>query len=91
MAKPEANLLTDAQLRGWLRAGLPVAKSDGGGLTFTLSASGTAAWIFRFRHGGRRQELTLGRYPDLSLSAARAAAAKRRVAVGEGTNPADEA
>ncbi|MGF6610628.1 integrase [Paraburkholderia sp. WSM4175] len=90
MAKRESNLLSDAQLRAWVRAGVPVAKSDGGSLTFTLSAAGTAAWVFRFRHGGRRQELTLGRYPDLSLSAARAAAAKRRVAVSDGSNPADE-
>ena len=49
MAKREASLLTDAQLRGWLRADVPVAKSDGGGLTFTLSAAGTAAWIFQSR------------------------------------------
>ncbi|POR55694.1 uncharacterized protein DUF4102 [Paraburkholderia eburnea] len=90
MAKREGNVLTDAQLRAWVRADEPVAKSDGGGLTFTLSAGGTAAWVFRFRHGGRRQELTLGRYPDLSLSAARTAAAKRRVAVSDGANPADD-
>ncbi|MGU7843023.1 tyrosine-type recombinase/integrase [Burkholderia sp. AW33-5] len=90
MAKRESNQLTDIQLRKWLRAGEPVAKSDGGGLTFTLSQAGTATWVLRFRHGGRRQELTLGRYPDLSLSAARTAAAKRRVAVSEGINPADE-
>ncbi|MEB2544363.1 tyrosine-type recombinase/integrase [Burkholderia cenocepacia] len=90
MAKRESNLLTDVQIRKWVRAGAPVAKSDGGGLTFTLSAAGAATWVLRFRHGGRRQELTLGRYPDISLSAARAAAAKRRVAVSEGINPADE-
>lgn len=90
MAKRESNLLSDIQLRKWVRAGAPVAKSDGGGLTFTLSAAGAASWVLRFRHGGRRQEVTLGRYPDMSLSSARAAAAKRRVAVSEGVNPADE-
>ncbi|MCL4626035.1 tyrosine-type recombinase/integrase [Burkholderia multivorans] len=90
MAKRESNLLSDIQLRQWLRAGQAIAKSDGGGLTFTMSGSGTATWILRFRHGGRRQELTLGRYPDLSLSAARAAASKKRVDVVEGINPADE-
>ncbi|MDN7842710.1 Arm DNA-binding domain-containing protein [Burkholderia multivorans] len=90
MAKRESNLLSDIQLRQWMRAAQPIAKSDGGGLTFTLSESGTATWVLRFRHGGRRQELTLGRYPDLSLSAARAAAAKKRVGVVEGVNPADE-
>jgi hypothetical protein len=50
MAKVESNLLTDIQLRKWIRAGTPVAKSDGGGLTFTLSAAGAASWVLRFRH-----------------------------------------
>ncbi|AXE91790.1 tyrosine-type recombinase/integrase [Paraburkholderia terricola] len=90
MAKIESNLLSDLQLRKWVRAAVPVAKSDGGGLTFTLSAAGAATWVLRFRHGGRRQEVTLGRYPDMTLSAARAAAAKRRVAIADGVNPADE-
>ncbi|MGF6905372.1 tyrosine-type recombinase/integrase [Paraburkholderia sp. GAS348] len=90
MAKRESNLLSDVQLRKWIREGAPVAKSDGGALTFTLSAAGSASWVLRFRHGGRRQELTLGSYPDLTLTAARAVAAKRRVAIAEGVNPADE-
>ena len=90
MAKVKSNQLTDVQLRQWMRAGAPVAKSDGSGLTFTLSAGGTATWILRFRHAGRRQEVTLGRYPDLSLAAARLMAAKRRIALAEGINPADE-
>ena len=90
MAKVQTNLLTDIQLRKWMRAGTPVAKSDGGGLTFTLSATGAATWVLRFRHGGRRQEVTLGRYPDVTLAAARISAAKKRVAIVDGVNPADE-
>ena len=90
MAKIQTNLLTDIQIRKWIRAGAPIAKSDGGGLTFTLSAVGAAVWVLRFRHAGRRQEVTLGRYPDLSLAAARLMAAKKRLALVEGVNPADE-
>lgn len=90
MAKIQTNLLTDIQIRKWIRAGEPLAKSDGGGLTFTLSAVGAAVWVLRFRHAGRRQEVTLGRYPDLSLAAARLMAAKKRLALVEGVNPADE-
>ena len=90
MAKIQTNLLTDIQIRKWIRAGVPLAKSDGGGLTFTLSAVGAAVWVLRFRHAGRRQEVTLGRYPDLSLAAARLMAAKKRLALVEGVNPADE-
>lgn len=90
MAKIQSNLLTDIQLRKWVRAGLPVAKSDGAGLTFTLSATGAATWVLRYQHGGRRQEVTLGRYPDLSLAAARLTATKKRLALLDGVNPADE-
>ncbi|SAL12103.1 phage integrase [Caballeronia sordidicola] len=88
MAKRQSNLLNDLLLKQYVRVGAPVAKSDGAGLTFTLSSAGTAAWILRFSHGGRQQEITLGRYPDLGLSAARKLAAEKRVEVQQGRNPA---
>ncbi|KWE26363.1 integrase [Burkholderia cepacia] len=90
MAKRLTNVLNDIQLRQLVRAGVPVAKADGNGLTFTLSATGTASWILRFYHRGRRQELTLGRYPDVTLSAARAMAARKRAQLADGINPAEE-
>lgn len=84
------NLLNDAKLRAWLAAGVPVAKSDGDGLTFTVSTAGLPAWVLRYRVGGRRRELTLGRYPDLSLVAARRRAAIERVRVTDGVDVAAE-
>jgi hypothetical protein len=70
MAKT-THTLTDIQLRHWIAQRVPVAKSDGDGLTFTLSQAGTASWVLRYRNqGGRRRELTLGNYPDIGLSAA---------------------
>lgn len=90
MAKRQTNLLSDIELKHLVRAGAPAAKSDGAGLTFTLSAAGTATWVLRFSHGGRRHELTLGNYPDLALTAARKLASAKRVEVQQGTNPAVE-
>ncbi|SIT35265.1 Integrase family protein [Paraburkholderia ribeironis] len=87
MAKRESKVLSDTQLRHWVNAGEPVAKSDGDGLTFTLSAAGLAAWVLRYRHGGRRGEITLGRYPDVGLAQARKDAAARRVQIANGENP----
>jgi hypothetical protein len=63
--------LTDIQIKSWIRTGTPVAKSDGDGLTFTISKNGTPAWVLRYRHGGRQKELTIGRYPDITLGKAR--------------------
>lgn len=82
--------LTDVQLRNWIKAGKPVAIADGGGLTFTLSAKGTAAWTLRYRIAGKRNEITLGRYPDISLAKAREIAAARRAEVQQGIDPAAE-
>ena len=80
--------LTDIQLRGWVRASKPVAKADGDGLTFTLSAKGTASWILRYRFGGKPRELTLGRYPDIPLVDARALAAETRAKIQKGADVA---
>ena len=89
MAK-DKGLLSDLQIRHWIKAGAPVAKSDGNGLTFTLSASGAAVWILRYRHGARRRELTVGRYPDVGLSDARRMATIKRAEILQGRNPAVE-
>ena len=83
-----AGKLTDVGLRHWMKAGLPVTKSDGAGLTFTLSSKGTATWVLRYRIGGKQRELTLGRYPDLTLTRARELAAEKRVAVQQGVDVA---
>lgn len=80
--------LSDVQLRNWIKAGKPVAVADGEGLTFTLSAKGTAAWTLRYRTAGKRKELTLGRYPDISLTKAREIAATRRAEVQQGIDVA---
>lgn len=85
------NLLTDLKIRQWITAGTPVAKSDGGGLTFTLSKAGTASWILRYYAlDGKRKELTLGNYPDMTLADARRQASVHRVKVVSGADPAKE-
>jgi integrase len=80
--------LTDVQIRNWVRGGSSVARSDGGGLTFTLSARGTAAWVLRYRYGGRPRELTLGRYPDIGLAKARELAIAARAQIQQGKDVA---
>lgn len=82
--------LTDVQLRHWIKAGAPVAKSDGDGLTFTLSAKGTAAWVLRYCFGGKQKEITLGRYPDITLTKARELALAQRFDVQRGKDVAME-
>ena len=90
MAKRGKNLLDDIQLRRWVSAGERLARSDGEGLTFTLSAAGTATWVLRYRQGGPQKEVTIGNYPDISLAAARKAARDFRAAIDRGADPALE-
>lgn len=82
--------LSDIQLRSWIKAGEPLSKADGDGLTFTLSKSGTAAWVLRYRVAGAKsqKEMTIGRYPDISLGDARKLAATARGQVQQGVDVA---
>lgn len=90
MARVTEGSLTDVQLRHWKTKGQPLAKSDGGGLTFTVSANGTASWILRYRIHGRRKEITLGNYPGLSAADARKAKCKHLALIADGTDVALE-
>lgn len=76
--------LNDVQIRHWIKAGKAIAKSDGDGLTFTLSANGTATWILRYRFAGSQREKTIGRFPDIALKKARELASVDRVRIQQG-------
>lgn len=88
MAKRGSNQLDDLQIRRWVADGKPIAKTDGGGLTFTLSKAGTATWVLRYMRDAKAKELTIGNYPDITLAAARKLASKRRVEIDSGLDPA---
>lgn len=85
--------VTDLTLRAWLRAG-PVDKGIGGGLTFVASVSAArkfqASWILRYRFAGKSKEKALGRYPDISLQAARELARNDRAKIQQGVDVAAE-
>jgi hypothetical protein len=83
--------LKAADLEKWTTRGEPIAgKSDGGGLTFTLSRARTATWVFRYRYGARPREITLGNYPDVSLVEARKKAIAQRALVDAGRDVASD-
>lgn len=82
--------LTDIQIKQWIKAKISVAKADGGGLTFTLSSSGRASWVLRYRIAGKGKEKTLGHYPDISLAEARRLASEDRAKIQQGIDVAAE-
>jgi integrase len=60
------------------------------GLYFVLQPSGAKSWAVRYRHGGKPRKLTLGAYPVLDLTKARANARTALQAVAEGRDPGEE-
>ena len=83
--------LTDAGIRALKpRAGRYMV-SDGRGLSLDILPSGKMTWLYRYRMAGKYGKVALGRYPDLSLKAARARRDERAAQVASGKNPADEA
>lgn len=79
--------LTDLQIQAWIKLGEPViGKTDGDGLTFTLSKAGQATWVLRYRFGGKGREYTIGSYPDISLANARKLASTLRAQIDTGVD-----
>ena len=82
------NNLIDRKIKSLVRAGKKTAVSDGDGLTLTISGTGYAAWVLRYRYGGRQREVTIGSLTDFSLASARAQRTRLRKLLANGTDPA---
>src|SRR5262245_51525680 len=60
------------------------------GLFLVVFPSGAKSWVVRYRHGGGTRKLTIGRYPDVTLSKARAAMETHHGVKAGGKDPAAE-
>ena len=85
--------LTDAIAR---RAELPkrpqvfLWDSDTKGFALRVTSAGAKSFILDYRVSGRQRRITIGRYPDWSVSAARAEARDMKRAVDRGEDPMGE-
>src|SRR5215813_13058347 len=61
--------------------------ADGGGLYLQVGASGARSWVFRFQIDGRRRDMGLGPFPEISLAAARNLAQEARALAKAGKDP----
>jgi integrase len=69
------------------RAKGPAVLHDGAGLYLRVSASGAKSWVFRYQLDGRRRDMGLGPFPDVTLAEARARAAAHRLQRHDGVDP----
>lgn len=65
----------------------PGKHEDGAGLRLVVSRTGSKKWILRFTIDGKRREMGLGGFPDVSLDEARDLAAAHRKQVKAGIDP----
>ena len=65
----------------------PGKYEDGDGLRLVVSTTLARKWVFRFTVNGKRREMGLGSYPEVSLAAARTQAAEFRKQASQGRDP----
>ena len=80
--------LTDAAVRGAKPRGSDYKLADGAGLYLLVTPAGGKLWRLKYRMHGTERKLALGRYPDVTLSAARKARDAAREAAASGDDPA---
>lgn len=65
----------------------PGTYEDGDGLRLVVKATGRKSWLLRFQLAGRRREMGLGSYPEVSLKSARLDASSKRRQLIDGVDP----
>ncbi|MES2219417.1 MAG: integrase arm-type DNA-binding domain-containing protein [Acidobacteriota bacterium] len=82
--------LTDMQIKALKPTASRYLVSDGRGLSLDILPSAVMTWTYRYRRNGKQLKVTLGRYPDLSLKAARVKRDDLAAQVAQGKSPAEE-
>jgi integrase len=83
--------LTDARIKALKPKAKRYLVSDGRGLSLDVTPGAVMSWLFRYRRDGKQERVTLGRYPDLSLRAARERRDELASQVASGKSPARDA
>lgn len=66
---------------------VPGTHEDGRGLRLVVRASGARSWVLRYQMSGRRRDMGLGRFPEITLARARERALEARRQIAEGSDP----
>ena len=80
--------LTDVAIRNAKPAAKPYKMSDAGGLYLLITPAGGKLWRVKFRVAGKEKLLSLGGWPEVSLTTARKERDKARETLASGADPA---
>ena len=81
---------TDKQVKALLKQAKAGRYAAGNGLYFRVSSEGTGFWVVRYVIHENRREITIGRYPEMSLADARAETTLVKRNIKEGNDPLAE-
>ena len=70
--------LSDAKIRNATPLDKEYAIADGQGLSVVVRPNGTKLWLYRYRFGGKRKNMSFGTFPGVGLKAARESATARK-------------
>ncbi len=66
-----------------------IKKADGNGLFILVKSNGSKLWRMRYKYAKKYQELSLGKYPAITLADARKATEEARSLLVQGINPVE--
>ena len=81
--------LSDAKIRNAKSRSKPYKMSDGEGLFLLVTSSGSKYWRFKYHYADKEKLLSLGVYPEISLSDARERRAQARKTLAAGNDPSE--
>lgn len=81
-------MLTDTEARAAKPRERAYKLADADGLFLHVLPSGSRSWRFEYRHDGKRETLTIGRYPAVTVATARKKLAEARELLEDGKSPA---
>ena len=84
MARSNSTMFTDTMIRKLRPEAVKYSRSEGNGFTVRVLPSGTKVWLYLYTLDGKRREMSLGNYPQVTLESARVqfAAARKQVKMG---------
>lgn len=80
-------MLTDTEIRKSRAGDKAYRLTDGGGLFLWVTPTGGKLWRWKYRFEGKEKLMSLGKYPDVPLAAARERHAEARKSLAAGTDP----
>jgi len=79
--------LTDTKIKQAKSKEKDYKLSDGGGLYLLVTKRGTKLWRMKYKFDGKEKLLSLGAYPEVTLSKARELKEKHKIDIANGINP----